>query len=112
MPLYGLLGFDSKNVQSREQWAMWHLKDHEEIHQATQNVLGINTIVYQLYPLDLNKLQDWALMHQQSHDDLNAAAGLAGNDLSEMNFDDPKKADEWHFNHFKEHLALRTKYSI
>lgn len=112
MPLYGLLGFDAKSEESREQWALWHFKDHEEIHQATQNVLGINTIVYQLYPLDLDKLQEWAEMHQQTHDDQNSAAGLGGNDLSEMNFDEQEKSEQWHFNHFKEHLALRSRYGI
>ena len=112
MPLYGLLGFDVKSPESREQWVLWHSQDHQEIHQAIQNVLGTNLVIYQLYPMDLKNLEQWAAWHQQTHDDENSATGLAGNDLSEMNFKDPKKANEWHFNHFKEHLALRSKFSI
>ena len=64
--LYGLLGFtDAKDPNAAEQWALWHWQDHQEIHQATQNVLGINMVIYTIYPMNLHDLDQWALLHQQ-----------------------------------------------
>lgn len=89
-------------------WFFDNHAQHVSINQAAakQN-LQIGS--YLIYPATLASITDFLEQHQRWHNDMNAALGIAGNDLSQVDFNNDKEKDAWMFLHYQEHLAAVTK---
>lgn len=59
-----------------------------------------------LYPVNQRDLKDWERRHQDMHNDMNKAFGVAGTDLTGLDLQDKTKADAWFFQHYLQHLAV------
>ncbi len=107
-----LMNFNPKDQGSAEGWAFNNADDHVFVHDEIQsNGLG-NLFMYELFPLNWTKWDSWAMRHQSAHDEANAVLGLAGTDLTGVDFTDPKKAAEWNLAHYREHQAWHAKLGI
>lgn len=110
--LPAIMSFDYQDPHSRLEWELHHAAEHTEVRQAIQSQ-GIAIVPnHELYPVNWQDWQAWALRHQLAHNEENSVLGIAGTDLQGVNFRDRKAAEEWHFNHFSEHLAQRAKLKI
>lgn len=113
MPLLdSLLGFNIKDPASTETWALNHAADHQEIQQAIQAAGGPNLPIWELYPVNFRDWKAFALRHQSAHNEMNGTLGLDGTDLMDVDFNDPKQAQEWHWQHSKEHFDARAQLGI
>lgn len=106
------MGFDFKDTRSRETWELNHAADHVEIRQAILAQKSKNLADWVLYPVNWTDLHSFAVKHQMAHNDFNNLLGLSANDLTGVDFNDPKAAAEWNLTHFTEHQAVRTALKI
>lgn len=77
--------------------------DHQEIQQAIQKKTGANEQVFVITPwadVDANGILQ---RHQQYHNNMNAALGIDGQDLSTLDFKDPRAVADWAYAHYQEH---------
>jgi hypothetical protein len=107
-----LLDFDFKDPRSRAAWELNHAADHVEIRQAIEAQKTNNLSDWVLYPVPWEDLHGFAIRHQMAHNDFNSIFGLSGNDLTGVDFNDPKAAADWNFVHFAEHQAVRSALKI
>lgn len=112
MSLVNLMDFDPDSAPSRDQWDLSHSSDHVQIREAIQAQGGGNLQDWVLYPVNWQDWDAYALRHQQEHDEMNAAVGAVGSDLTSVDFTDQKARQEWHFTHFKEHQSARSVLGI
>jgi hypothetical protein len=110
--LVSLLGFDGKSHGAAEDWAFNNGDDHIAIRDAAQRLGFGNLTVWQLWPVDWKDQASYELRHQSAHNEMNAALGLAGSDLTGVDLTDPAKSASWHQQHFSEHQAARAKLGI
>ncbi len=107
-----LLDFDINSEASREAWSLHHASDHREIREAIEAANLGDLPDWELSPINWNQLTQWHFRHQTSHNDFNGALGLAGSDISSVDFSKPEDAKDWFFNHFREHLAAHNALGI
>jgi hypothetical protein len=94
------------------QFFFWNAQDHIEIAQAIQAQKTVNLFERVLDPVDPAALDRWLELHQQTHNDVNSVLGLSGNDLSDLDFENPRKVREWINLHAQEHQAMRQALKI
>jgi hypothetical protein len=95
----------------REYWFN-HWIDHQDIVQAIQEATGVQLQMYIIDPW-VNSDKDGILeRHQQYHDDMDAVLGIAGNDLSEIDFQKPNEVKSWVYLNYQEHLSAHSALNI
>jgi hypothetical protein len=79
-----------------------------------QKTLASNTLPYYvLDPLALNAgFVNWLQLHQDIHTKVNSLLGIAGNDLTDVDFRKPEQLASWVFLHAQEHLQAANKLGI
>ena len=92
-------------------WVYAHSEDHDEIRQAAVTFNGSKLNQYILDPIPQDR-QKWMRDHQSAHDEMNAALGLTGIDISVIDLEDPQAVRGWLWQNFVEHLAARSKMAI
>ncbi len=110
--LNSLMSFDHKDPRSFEDWAIQHSSDHLDVKQKIQALGGANLPVWPLYPINWRDWDAWALRHQSAHNEANAALGIAGSDLTSVDFDNPQEAALWNQNHYTDHLSWHETLGI
>lgn len=110
--LASVMSFDYADPRSLEEWALHHSAEHDEVRQAIRSQKSTAIPARELYPVNWKDWNAWAMRHQLAHNEENGVLGIAGTDLQSVDFRDEKEAEEWHFNHFREHLAQRTALKI
>lgn len=110
--LVSLLGFNPKEAGAAEEWAFNNADDHVAIRDAAQRKGFGNLTAWPLWPVGWKEQQSFELQHQSAHNEMNAALGLAGVDLTGVDLTDPGKSASWHQQHFSEHQAARAKLGI
>jgi hypothetical protein len=103
MPIASLL-----NVDSDENFAGFAFANANHHTLVTQN---INLLLpqeraltfYVLDPVPEIDLQSWLRRHQQSHSDINAALGIQGSDLTDVDFKKDDERESWSELHYSEH---------
>ena len=110
--LVALLSFNPDDESSVEQWVLAHSTDHDEIRQAllAQNIANLPN--YVLYPINFREWDTFGQKHQKTHDEVNSVLNLPGQDLSTLDFENRQKFNEWHQQHFSEHLHMRDALGI
>ena len=88
--------------------------NHREILSgiAKQQSTGVTTLgLYVLDPIPISK-SGWLLRHQAMHNDMNAALGLNGSDLSAVDFNNKEQLQSWIGLHAAEHYAASATLGI
>ena len=101
MPLANLLNIPS----DLESWAHFSFSNQDEHHRisAALRAKGINAPDYQLDPIPLQDIGGWAYNHQAAHTTFDTAVGIAGSDLTTVDFSQPDQVASWIRLHFQEH---------
>jgi len=94
----------------REYWFN-HYNDHLEIVQAIQK-RGVPLTVYIINPWDSDDKDSILERHQQFHNDMDQVLGIAGNDLSTLDFKKQNEVQAWIQLNYQEHLSAHTILDI
>lgn len=96
-----------------EEWFHAHVRHHEALISAIQQTYGVNLTLYPIYPvLQEQDFAAWNRAHQALHDGLNATLGIAGVDLTGVDFKDEKKTEAWMYQHFLQHQAAGQRCGL
>jgi hypothetical protein len=94
----------------REYW-FYHYQDHLEIVQALSK-LGFAVSNYIIDPW-VNEDKDGILeRHQQFHNEMNAIMGIAGADLSDVDFRRENEVRAWVYLNYQDHLSAHVELNI
>ena len=110
--LFNLMGFNYDDDRSREIWSFSNSTDHDDVRQAIFLQKGVNIEQVVLYPIDWQDWDAYAARHQRVHNQINAALGVSGNDLTRVDFKDREGLEEWNMSHFNEHQSWRAVLKI
>lgn len=80
-----------------------HSDNHFQIVKAVFLQSGQIIDLPVLDPLPMFALQNWLYTHQQIHNQTNSILGIAGNDLSTVDLNDPEELTSWINLNFSEH---------
>ena len=68
---------------------------------------------YVLDPIYLGTdLTNWLQLHQDIHTKVNTLLGIAGNDLTDVDFEKPEQLAAWIWLHAQEHVQAASKLGI
>ncbi len=88
-------------------------QNHHDLVVTTLRALGSTQVNrYIMDPVSLEDMNNFLIRHQQSHNEINGVLGVAGNDLSSVNFRDVNSLESWLQLHFSEHQQWQTKTSV
>ena len=87
---------------------------HTRINLAIQQQTGRALPYYVLDPIppDGDSLQAWLQRHQDIHNQMDAILGIAGNDISDVDFSKPDQVASWIWLHAQEHFQANLKLGI
>lgn len=98
--LYNVPGTESEFLS----WSFVNAAHHRDINRVIYQLVGLVLTEYQLDPFDPNNPGVWLYQHQLMHENQNAALGIAGYDLLDVDWQDPAERAGWIQLHFNEHL--------
>lgn len=84
-------------------WGFVNMAHHRDIIRVIYEESGEQQPEYILDPINPLVMETWLYQHQLMHDNMNAALGVAGYNLLELNWDDPAN---WINQHAQEHFAV------
>ena len=95
--------------QELNQWAFAHAAHHRDCIRATFKKKGVQLNEYILDPMSLGYgFEQWIYLHQVMHNDMNAALGVPGFDLTDVNWTDPGNFSSFIQNNENEHYQWAT----
>lgn len=103
------------NAQEMAQWSFVHAAHHTDINAAIYNALGIALPAYVLDPFnpeDPASVESWAYLHQSMHQNQNAILGIAGLDLTDVDWQDDGAKAAWVQANFSEHFQAANILQI
>lgn len=97
-----------------EGWSYFGFHNMDEHRQILAGLRrqGTSLPEYVLDPIPLHDIGAWAYNHQAMHTGMNEALGIAGSDLTTVNFNDPGEVSSWIRLHFNEHALAAQKLGI
>ena len=110
--LVSLIGFPENTPGGKDEWSFNNADDHTLVRDTIQRKDAVNLVQYPLYPLNWERWDTFAKTHQSAHNEINDLLGLPGTDLTGVDFNNPKRAEEWHLSHFREHEAWHENLGI
>lgn len=87
------------------QWSLSHATHHRDIARRILELENIAVTEYTIDPFNMENLANWLQLHQIMHNNQNAVLGIAGNNLSQVEWTDEGQLANWIGLHFREHLA-------
>lgn len=96
------------------QFAFANADLHVRQNQAIAVKYGVNLPDYILDPISLENSgsENWLQLHQDIHTRTNSVLGIAGNDLSEVDFKNPDQLAAWIWLHAQEHVQASNKLGL
>jgi len=98
-------------LETPEQLATWSFSNaaaHRDIARVIFGITGDVLPDFPLDPFDPTDMTIWLYQHALMHDAQNAVLGIAGFNLSNVNWGDPGDLAAWLWNHGQEHAAAAT----
>lgn len=86
--------------------------EHFHIAAAIQGKFGIPQVFYILDPIPVSDHTEWLWRHQVMHDNMNLVLGIAGNDLTQVDFKDEQQREAWAWLHAQEHAKATDMLGI
>lgn len=81
--------------QERSQWAFAHMAHHRDISRKIYELLAIALPEFVLDPINIEDSGTWEYQHQQMHNDQNAILGIAGFDLTGLDWKNTNELAGW-----------------
>ena len=98
--------------QERAQWSFAHMAHHRDINRRIYELVKIALPEYILDPVNPEDAGDWEYQHQQMHDNQNAVLGIDGQDLTGVDWKDPRILAGWIFLDANEHVQASAILEI
>lgn len=84
-------------------WSFSHSSHHRDIIRVIYQTTSQRLDEYVLDPFNIDDMGNWPYLHQVMHQQFNAVLGLAGFDLSEVDWRDDDLIRSWINQHANEH---------
>jgi hypothetical protein len=98
--------------RSMDEWSFSNRESHQQIILAIQQQKGITLTPYLLDPLPDEDIPSFLARHQQMHSDMAVVTGIATNNYTALDFNDPSLL-AYYFNlHAAEHVATHQQLGI
>jgi hypothetical protein len=94
------------------QWSFAHMDHHRTTIEAIQRQKNINLPLYPLDPMNLQDMGTWGYQHQTMHNDANAALGVVGQDLVDVDWQNAEQRAVWIMLQAQEHFQWALKTGI
>ena len=94
------------------QFSIANNDEHVRINKAILAQYEVEMPTYILDPISLNNPSIWLYTHQNVHNLMNAVLGIAGNDLSDVDFKDKSQVASWIWLHAQEHYQAAEKLGL
>ena len=89
-----------------------NVDQHRKIISAIRTLYGKSLTEFILDPVPPSDLPAWAYRHQQMHNAQNAVLGIAGNDLTTVDYTRPDEMEDWVQIHAQEHYKAAAQLGI
>jgi hypothetical protein len=86
------------------QWSFVNAAVHADINRLILQNFNIIIPSYVLDPIDPTNMQVWLYQHQLMHLNMDAVLGIAGFDLTDVDFNDKGQFAGWIQDHANEHV--------
>src|SRR5215469_14163849 len=94
MPVPDLFNVPSDTV-SLHRWSFAHASHHYVMVSALNAKFGATLPVFILDPFDPENAEAWLYQHQQMHNNTENLTGVAGFDLTDVDFHNPEEFASW-----------------
>jgi len=94
---------DPNNLNSFHQFSFSDQDSHRKIIAAIFAQKGITLSLYVVDPMPFSDIGQWFAAEYQMHADMNRVTGVAGSDLSYVDFRNPEQWATWIRLHWSEH---------
>lgn len=102
MALASLYNVPSTDTE-RSQWAFAHMAHHRDINRKIYELLAIALPEFILDPINPAETGTWEYQHQEMHNNQNSILGIAGFDLSELDWANQNELAGWVYLNALEH---------
>ena len=107
---------DLANVPSTDEeraiWSFVHMAHHRDISARIYLLVKVALPEYILDPINPNDSGDWEYQHQIMHDNQNELLGIAGQDLTGIDWRDQRLLAGWIFLNSSEHYQASNILGI
>mgnify|MGYP001594669191 CR=1 FL=1 len=100
------------NPAELAQWSAAHMSHHRDINRRIYELAGVSLPEFVLDPINPDDTGVWEDQHQQMHQEMDAALGINGFDLSNVNFENEAFLAGWIQLHFNEHYQAANILEI
>lgn len=99
-----------ESPESLAQWSFPHMDHHRNLNNYLEQKFTVQLPLYPLDPVNPNDMSTWLYQHQQLHTLQNQLLNINGQNLLEVDWNDPTQRAEWVFLNATEHqkAALAT----
>lgn len=87
-------------------WSFAHAAHHRDICRVVFRDSQVRLDEYVLDPFDPDDMGNWPYLHQVMHQQMDTALGIAGYDLSEIDWQDHDRIRSWLQQHGSEHYRV------
>lgn len=113
MSLATLLNVPPANDQSAfDEFSFSNQDSHNRIVNAIYGQMSTTLSIYVLDPMPFEDIDVWLRNHQQMHNDMNGVTGVAGNDLTSVDWTNDQEKAYWVELHWAEHQQNEKKLGI
>jgi len=98
--------------EERAQWSFAHMAHHRDINAQIYNLIKVALPEYILDPVNPNDVGQWEYQHQIMHDTQNQILGITGQDLTGIDWKDPRLLAGWIFLNSNEHYQAAAILGI
>jgi hypothetical protein len=98
--------------RSIAEWSFSNADSHQQILFAIARVYGKNLVSYVLEPLPEEDIPSFLVRHQAMHADMAAVTGIATNNYTALDFNDPSLLGYYFSLHAAEHVATHALLGI
>lgn len=93
-------------------WSFIHTAHHRDINRVVYQLVGTVLDEFVLDPFDAEDAEGWLRNHQQMHQQMDEALGIAGYNLLAVDFNDQNQFASWVFLNADEHFKAANILGI
>lgn len=93
-------------------WSFINQWEHSQIAEQIQSQFSIPQLTYILDPISEDDFRSWLWRHQETHNAMNSALGIQGNDLTDVDFQNREQVESWIWIHANEHIQATAILGI
>ena len=94
------------------EWSFANMAHHRDIFAAIYRDSGDQLTEYAIDPIDHGNLNLWLYQHQAMHDQQNQVTGIAGYNLTGVDWNDREDLRAWISQHADEHFRIATLLGV